>query len=300
MKQGMESGKATAADLVKLIRPRQWVKNFFVIAPLVFSKNLINPFLVLYSLGAFVLFSLASGFVYVFNDLKDMDADRLHPVKKNRPLASGRVGVGTGKIFACVLAITALSGGWSLKWKFGAFLTGYLLLNLLYTIVLKRVPYLDVAGIALGFLLRVLAGAAVVNVKPSVWLMVCTVLLAAYLGLGKRAFELRVLGDKASEHRKVLSGYHPKHLKIALVVLGVTTLAAYFFYTLAPHTVSFFGTGDLVWTTPFPAIGLFRFGQLLKTGKSEDSPTEEMLKDPIFLINMAAWILSVLAIIYLF
>ncbi len=300
MKQEPESEKATAADLVKLIRPHQWVKNFFVIAPLVFSKNLTNPVLVLTSLGAFVLFSLASGFVYVYNDIMDMDADRLHPVKKNRPLASGRIGVRTGKIYALILAGAALAGGWCLGWEFGLFLSGYLLLNLFYTVLFKKVPYLDVASIATGFLFRVLAGAAVVKVEPSVWLMVCTVLLAAYLGLGKRAFEIRLLGDKAPEHRKVLSGYNPKHLKAALILLGVTTLVAYFFYTMAPHTVRFFGTRDLVWTTPFPAIGLFRFGQLLQTGNSKDGPTEEMLKDPIFLINMAAWFLSVSAIIYFF
>lgn len=286
--------------LIKLIRPRQWVKNLFVLAPVVFSKNLMNLNLFSKAVAAFVLFSLASGVVYIFNDLKDVDADRNHPVKKNRPVASGEISVFVGKIYLGVMTIGVLTGGWFIGVAFLLYICGYLVLNFFYTVYLKRVPYLDVACISCGFLLRVLSGAAVVEVKPSIWLMICTGLLAAYLGLGKRAFELRLLGGKAAGHRSVLSKYKRKHLQIALHLLGFMTVGAYFLYTRAPHTVRFFGTQDLVWTTIFPAIGMFRFWQLLERGDSMAGPTEEMLKDPVFLINMVGWIASVLCVIYFF
>lgn len=293
-----ESSGSTLLGLLKLVRPHQWVKNLFVLAPLVFSKRLMEIPLVLQAVGAFFLFSLTSGVVYVFNDLKDIEADRRHPVKKRRPLASGQVSVQVGKTLVGVLGVVALGGGFAVGISFGAFLFGYLVLNLFYTLYFKRVPYVDVACIATGFLLRVLAGAAVVGVDPSVWLIVCTGLLAAFLGLGKRAFELRVLGKEAPSHRAVLAKYRLYHLNIALVIAGVATLVAYLLYTRSPHTVAFFGTHHLMWTAPFPAIGLFRFGMILRRGDTHESPTEEMLKDPVFLINMAVWATSVLAIIY--
>jgi 4-hydroxybenzoate polyprenyltransferase len=281
-----------------ILRPRQWVKNLFVVAPLVFSKHLLDPTQVARSAAAFLLFCLISGVVYIINDLKDIDADRSHPVKKNRPLPAGRLRPGWAKRFAGGLfVLTALCAVW-LAPIFAALLGAYWVLNLLYTFWLKRVPYLDVACIASGFLLRVLAGAAVLLVTPSIWLIVCTGLLAAFLGLGKRASELSLLGKQAWRHRPVLKRYRLSHLKIAMAVLGVTTLIGYIAYTLSPHTRQFFGTRQLYWTIPFPAFGLFRFAQLAMRKEAKDSPTDRMLRDVLFLINMVCWAVVVIGIIY--
>jgi 4-hydroxybenzoate polyprenyltransferase len=281
-----------------VLRPRQWVKNLFVLAPLVFSKHLLEPWLVLRSVAGCALFCAISGVVYIINDLRDVEADRHHPVKKKRPIAAGVLRQRSAMIFAGVLAALAFGGGVALDWVFGGLLLAYLVLNFVYTVGLKKVPYLDVASIATGFLLRVLAGAAVLDVRASTWLIICTGLLAAFLGFGKRASELTALGEEAGRHRPVLKKYRLGHLKIALVIFGLATLAAYAAYTVSAQTRRFFGTDQLYWTIPFAAFGLLRFGQLLMKRGVEESPTETMLRDPPFLVNLGVWAVTVVVIIY--
>jgi len=285
------------------MRPRQWVKNLFVFLPLVFAKYLDQPGQVLDALLAFVSFSAASGAVYVLNDLRDLEADRCHPTKRRRPLASGRLGRREAMwLFGGGVMVAAAFGGTVDVLSGGRFFTlvvfGYLFLNVVYSGWLKRVAYLDVACIAAGFLLRVTGGAVAVSVHPSGWLLTSTALLAAYLGLGKRAHELKVLGDRAAEHRPVLSQYRPLHVKWVMVFLGLATLVAYVVYTTAEHTIAFFGTQRLVWTAPFAAYGLFRFWQLVLDGRRQDSPTDAMLRDAAFLVNIALWALSIVIVIY--
>lgn len=274
------------------------MKNLFVLAPLVFSKHLLEPWPVAKAAAAFALFCAVSGVVYIINDLRDVEADREHPIKRRRPIASGALPKRSAKIFAGTLAVLAFGGGVALDLGFVAFLFGYLGLNLVYTIGLKKIPYLDVGSIATGFLLRVLAGAAVIDVKASIWLMICTGLLAAFLGFGKRASELSALGVRAAKHRPVLDKYRLSHLKVTLALFGLATLAAYAAYTISPHTRSFFGTENLYWTIPFAAFGLLRFGQLLMRRGVDESPTETMLKDAPFIINLVVWFVSVVVIIY--
>ncbi|MCD6499768.1 MAG: decaprenyl-phosphate phosphoribosyltransferase [Deltaproteobacteria bacterium] len=293
----------TIALWFETLRPRQWVKNLFVFLPLVFAKYLDESGRVLDAFLAFVSFSAASGAVYVLNDLRDLEADRRHPTKKQRPLASGRLAQRDAKWLLGGVVILALGLGLLVDvLSGGRFFTlvvlGYLLLNVAYSGGLKRVAYVDVACIAAGFLLRVSGGAMAVSVHPTGWLLTSTALLAGYLGLGKRAHELKLLGDRAAEHRPVLAQYRPLHVSWAMAVLGSITVVGYIVYTTTAHTRAFFRTDRLVWTVPFAAYGLFRFWQLVVDDRRQDSPTDAMLRDAPFLVNIVLWGLSIVVVIY--
>lgn len=286
----------------KTLRPHQWVKNLFVAAPLVFAKHLLDAGYLVRAALATLIFCALSGAVYAFNDVRDVEADRAHPTKRHRPIAAGALSERGAMILAGVLAIFALAGGAVLSWQFAVFAAIYLANNLAYTLWLKRVAFLDVGLIATGFLLRVLAGAAAIGVPASTWLLTCTGLLAAFLGLGKRAHELAAAeraGRDAAATRASLAGYRAPVVRTAMVVLAVATTAAYVLYTLDEHTRGFFGTEDLVWTAPFCALGVVRFAWLaLRPGGRDDGPTEAMLRDWPFLLNLAGWSVAVLLIIY--
>ncbi len=288
------------AALVKTIRPQQWVKNVFVAAPLVFSRHLTDVDQVARTLVAVLAFCLLSGAVYAFNDVRDVDADRVHPKKKLRPIAAGSLSERGALIFAAILAIVALTACTVLSWKLALFASGYLLQNVAYSIWLKHIAFVDVGVIASGFLLRVLAGAAAIAVPASPWLLVCTVLLAVLLGLGKRAHELawaeRTGSDKAT--RAALSGYRLPVVRIAMLGLAAITCGAYVAYTLDSRTIEFFGTDRLVISAPFVALGILRFMVLALWRPKDDSPTEAMLKDPWFLLILAGAVATILVIIY--
>lgn len=285
--------------LLKTLRPHQWVKNIFVLAPLVFSKNLLSVRHLLTAAGAMALFCLASGVVYLINDLVDLERDQNHPVKRLRPIASGTLSVGAARLAAAVLGPGVLAGGYLLSRPLALVLAGYITLNLFYSIVLKHLPYLDVLSIAAGFLLRVLGGALALNVVASVWLLICTALLACYLALGKRAHELASLGEDARLARAVLDRYRLSHVKIVMLVVALATLVAYVLYTVSAETRAAFGTSYLAATGPFTLIGLLRFYQLVTKPHQEASPTDEMLRDLPFLANVALWGLTVVVVIYL-
>lgn len=284
--------------LVRALRPHQWVKNLFVAAPLVFGKTLFERGPALRVCVAVGLFCLLCGAVYLVNDLLDLEADRVHPKKRLRPLAAGRLSVRTARTAAALLFAGALAGLWSLEPSVGAFASAYLVLNLAYSLALKRVPFVDVLCIAAGFLLRVLTGAYAANVPPSAWLLVCTGLLAAFLGYGKRAHEIGASGDRAHSQRAVLGRYPVGLLKAALYGLGVATVIAYVLYTRAEHTLAYFGTGKLVWTSPFVAFGVWRFLWIVARRADAESPTAEMLRDGPFRVNLVLWVAMVTAIIY--
>ncbi len=292
------SWRGGALALLVGMRPGQWVKNLFVLAPLVFAKYLSHPERALQALAAFACFCVASGVVYLVNDIRDLEADRLHPVKRHRPLASGRLRVSVAAWAAALAAGASVALGALLGRLFVLVLAGYYLLNVAYSLKLKTVPYLDVAAIAAGFLLRVLAGSAAVAVSPSRWLLACTVLLASYLGLGKRLHELVSLGDGAAGHRQVLAHYRRRHLDLVMAVLGAATLASYVAYTLSEHTRAFFGTDYLAASAPFVAYALYRFRKLALEADRPASPTEAMLRDPPFLAALALWGVCVLGVIY--
>lgn len=284
--------------LIRTLRPHQWVKNLFVAAPLVFSKNLFAASQLGRAALAVLCFCLLSGAVYILNDIVDVEKDRAHPRKCRRPIAAGQLAAGTARIAAVILAVIGLGGAAFLSLAFLATAAGYLSLNLLYSFWLKRIPFVDVVTIAVGFLLRVLAGTFAIHVSPSSWLLVCTALLACFLGFGKRSHELAGAGASAGRQRAVLAGYRLGHLNVALWVLALLTTVAYFLYARAPHTVDFFGSQRMIFTTPFIAIGIWRFMHLVRHRPQAESPTEEMLRDKVFLANILAWMVAVLAVIY--
>ncbi len=284
--------------LLKTLRPRQWFKNVFVAAALVFSLQLGNGESVLRTLAAMALFSLASGCVYVLNDLLDAAADRLHPQKRHRPIASGALPVPVAWTFFALATPTCLALGFWLERRFGAVLASYLLLNVAYSLYLKQIPFLDVLLIAGFFMLRVLAGAYAIQVPVSPWLIACTFLLATFLAVGKRAHELATAED-AGAQRAVLAKYDLGTLRLSMWALAAVTTAVYAAYTLSDHTVQTFGTRLLALTTPFPLVGILRFIHLVTTRHEAESPTEEMLKDPFFMGNLAVYVVLVAAILYL-
>jgi 4-hydroxybenzoate polyprenyltransferase len=283
--------------LLEACRPRQWVKNVFVAAALVFAKRLGDPRTALRALAAIAIFCAVSSAVYLWNDLIDVEKDRAHPHKRNRPLASGRLSTGTARIASATLAAGALALSWLVDWRFAACVLAYLVNNFAYSLWLKRVVYLDVLSIAAGFLLRVAAGAFAIDVEASAYLFLCTGLLATYLGFGKRAHELALAGDRAHEQRAVLRSYRPEVLRVALWVTAAAAFVCYVLYTRAEHTVRFFGTTRMLWTAPFAAFGMLRFYALVQAPKGE-SPTEEILKDAPFMLNILTWGAAITLIIY--
>ncbi len=289
-----------ARALLLTLRPHQWVKNLFVAAPLVFSRHLSDGTYVLRAAAAVACFCLLSGAVYAFNDVRDVVADRAHPDKRHRPIAAGHLGENTALWAAAALAALALAGAAALHWQVAAFGAGYAAVNLSYSLKLKHVAFVDVALIASGFLLRVMAGAAAIAVRPSVWLLVCTGLLAAMLGLGKRAHELAWAKSSGSQSttRAALAGYRLPLVRGAVLVLGAATAVAYVLYCRDPHTISFFHTDRLIFTAPFPVIGIARFAMLALYRPSRKSPTDAMLRDALFLANLVAWAISVVWIVY--
>ncbi len=289
--------------LIKAVRPHQWVKNLFVAAPLVFAKRLSDPHTVVLAVAAFFAFCAISGAVYLVNDVLDVEKDRAHPVKKFRPIAAGQLSPRLAVSAAVLLSILAIAGGFAIAPSFAAVLAGYLLLNLAYSVQIKHIAFVDVSSIALGFLLRVLGGAFAIHVEASPWLLACTGLLAAFLGFGKRAHEHAQALAAAAEGgvgktRAVLERYKKEHLRGALYLFGLATCASYVFYTQAEHTVTFFGTTNMIFTAPFCFAGIGRFLWLVTRRPAGDSPTEAMLRDLPFVANLALWGAAVLAIIY--
>jgi 4-hydroxybenzoate polyprenyltransferase len=293
------SEMTAAIALVKTLRPHQWVKNLFVAAPLVFARHMLDAPYVLRSLAVIAAFCALSGAVYAFNDVRDIEADRAHPTKRARPVAAGAISEQSALWAAAVLAIGALGGCIALGWTTAALASAYFAQNVAYSVKLKQIAFLDVALIASGFLFRVLAGAAAIAVPTSRWVLACTALLACLLGLGKRAHELawaRRTGRTAT--RAALAGYRMPIVRVLMLVLAVATCAAYVAYTLDARTIREFGTDQLVWSSPFVGLGILRFLWLSLYNRSDDSPTEVMLRDPWFLADLAGATAAMLYIIY--
>lgn len=288
------------AALLKTVRPQQWVKNVFVAAPLVFARHLEDSTYLWRTAIAVLAFCALSGAVYTFNDVRDVEADRVHPKKKFRPIAAGELSERGAMIWAGVLAVGALATCFVLSWKLALFAGLYLAQNVAYSVRLKHVAFVDVGLIASGFMLRVLGGAAAIDVPPSGWLLVCTALLATFLGLGKRAHELAWAERTGQAHdtRAALAGYRIPVVRVCMLVLALATCAAYVAYTVDEHTVRFFGTDQLAYSSPFVALGIVRFLFLALWWPKDDSPTEAMLKDPWFLLDLAAAVATILYIIY--
>jgi 4-hydroxybenzoate polyprenyltransferase len=284
--------------MIRLLRPAHWAKNVFVLAPLVFAQRLNDPVALNNGLMAFAAFCLASSAVYLFNDIRDREEDRLHPMKRLRPIAAGDVTVLTATILGLILATVSLTLASSLGWPFFIILAIYLVLNQLYSAGLKHTVILDVMIVSLGFVLRVLAGGAAVHVQVSAWLLLCTFFIALFLAFSKRRHELILLAEDASGQRPVLSHYSPAFLDQMINVVTASTVVAYAMYAISPETAEKFHTRHLIYTIPMVLFGIFRYLYLIYQRPSNRNPTEAILRDPPFLINMVLWGLAALWIVY--
>jgi 4-hydroxybenzoate polyprenyltransferase len=285
------------SGLLISLRPEQWTKNVIVFAALIFGQRLFDPAAVGRSLAAFLVFCALSGVVYLINDVSDREADRLHLHKRKRPIAAGDVTPALALGAAAVVGAAALGAAFWLRPAFGWIAAAYLALFVGYSRVLKHVVILDVLTIAIGFVLRAAAGAAVIVVPMSNWLLVCTILGALFLGLCKRRHELTLLADTAAGHRRILEEYNPYLLDQMIGVVTASTLVAYIIYCTSPETTQKFGTAHLVLTTPFPIYGIFRYLYLVHQ-KGAGSPSEVLLTDRPLLASIVLWGLAVIAIIY--
>jgi 4-hydroxybenzoate polyprenyltransferase len=285
--------------LLGALRPHQWSKNVFVLAPLVFAQALDDPTSVQRAGWAFVAFCLASSAVYLFNDILDRDEDRKHPLKRHRPFAAGTVPVPIGIVTALGLATAALMVASRLNRTVVLVLGLYLGLNLLYTLGLKRVVILDVLIISVGFVLRVLGGGHAIEVEVSDWLLMCTIFVSLLLALSKRRHELILLANHAADQRHVLGQYSAPFLDQMVNVVTASSVLSYALYAVAPETVENFGGGELIYTLPFVLFGIFRYLYLIYHKKTPRNPTEALLWDAPFMANMVLWAGAVLWIVYL-
>lgn len=287
-----------AMSLVLSLRPSQWTKNLIVFAALMFGQRLLDVRAVAYAVAAFAVFCALSGVVYLINDVADREADRIHPTKRQRPIASGALSVPVALTTAAVLAAAALGAAFWLRPAFGLLGAIYLALLASYSGPLKHLVIIDVLTIAIGFVLRAAAGAVVIGVAISHWLLILTILLALFLALSKRRHELVLLADGATSHRRILQEYSPYLLDQMISVVTASTLVAYAFYTVSPETVAKFGTDRLVWTLPFPLYGIFRYLYLVHQKEGGGSPAEMLLNDRPLLVCVALWAITVAAILY--
>lgn len=285
--------------LLKTMRPRQWTKNAFVLAALVFDRQLTNPTSLAHSLLGFALFCLVSSSVYIINDILDIEADRNHPEKRNRPIASGKLPVAYALAAAALILVISFPVAYWLSPGFAAITFVYLLLNLAYSNWLKNIPLIDVLVIAAGFVLRVGAGVSLITVERfSPWLYVVTILLALYLGFGKRRAELTLLADGDNSHRRVLDGYTIPLLDQLITIVSSTTIIAYSLYTFSAPNLP--DNHSMMLTIPFVIYGIFRYLYLIQVKREGGAPEELLLSDRPLQAAIGLWGLSILIIFYIF
>jgi 4-hydroxybenzoate polyprenyltransferase len=293
-----EVPRSTAWLLFRSLRPEQWSKNLILFGGLLFGLRLLDPTSVVRATLAFVIFCALSGVVYLMNDIMDREADKRHPLKCRRPIASGALSPGTAGITAIVLGVASLGGAWLLGPSFFLVAAAYVALQALYSGPLKHVVILDVLTIAFGFVLRAVGGAVVIDVPISHWLLLDTVLLALFLALSKRRHELTLLAEGATSHRRILEEYSPYLLDQMISVVTASTLMGYALYTVSPDTVAKFGTDLLALTIPFPLYGIFRYLYLVHQKKGGGSPSTMLLTDWPLLLCVALWACALVLIIY--
>lgn len=288
---------------LRMLRPAQWLKNGVVPAAYVFARwdpgqsAHVEGFLpLLFEAVAVACFCCVSSGIYLINDVRDVEADRAHPVKCRRPVAAGEVSVKAALAAAAALLAAGLAGSLALPWGFSAVLAGYVLMQVVYTFSLKRIPYVDVFVIAIGFVLRAIAGALALSVRISPWLLLCTFLLALFLALCKRRHEKILLEANGAQHREALTGYDRYLLDIQIGVTASATLVSYAMYTLSEETVRRFNTNALGLTIPFVVFGLFRYLDLVYRHDEGGRPEKVMLTDKVLIVTVLGYILTALAV----
>lgn len=282
--------------MLTLIRPRQWIKNVFVAAPLFFTPDKVSPSTVFTVLAGIVVFSMAASAVYCLNDLRDREADRSHPVKRRRPLASGAVSPATAVVLMALLATGSLAGAFSLGARVFAVIAAYLLLNVAYSLYLKRVAIIDVLIVAFGFVLRIEAGSLLIGTEPSAWILIVTGLLALFIALAKRRDD--VVRDIGAEHRKSLDGYSRQFLDASIMAVLSMLLVSYLIFTTDEAVMERLGTHRLYFTAPFVIAGVLRYLQLTVVYERSGSPTDLVYRDAGLQISIAGWLATFAFILY--
>ena len=288
-----------ALAYLKLIRPKQWLKNFFVFAPLIFAQELFHVPAVLESLKAFAAFCLCASAIYTLNDITDLEADRAHPEKRHRPIAAGLIPVPAALILFSLLLAAAVVLTSQMDGRFLVVLATYVVVNVAYSLRLKEVMLLDVFMVAAGFMFRVVGGAYAINVRVSSWLVLCSLFVSLFLGFAKRRGELLVaLGSGTESKRKVLSLYRVDFIDQMLTITAAGTVISYALYTVAPRTIEVFHTEKLIYTTVFVLYGMFRYLYLTHTSSSVENPTNSVTSDVPILMTGILWILACIVLIY--
>jgi 4-hydroxybenzoate polyprenyltransferase len=284
---------------IRALRPKQWTKNALVFAGLIFGHQFQNSRLILTSVGAFVLFCALSSSIYLINDVCDIEEDRKHPRKCNRPFAAGILAPSTGIVSSLVLMAVALSGFFSFNLASGLIALSYVVLQFAYSLRLKHVVILDLLCVSLGFVIRAAIGATAIRVVISPWLLVCTILLALFLTMCKRRQELQAAGPEAVNQRPILGEYSPYLLDQMIAVVTASTLTSYCVYTMSDRTVRELGTDKLIYTIPFVLYGIFRYLYLVHQREAGEAPDQVLLTDAPLLLDVVLYGVTVLAILAL-
>jgi 4-hydroxybenzoate polyprenyltransferase len=287
-------------NLIRLIRPKQWIKNFFVFAPLLFSKHVFHTEYLIPSLLAFMIFCLTSSVVYIINDISDAESDRVHPQKKFRPIASGEVSIRQGIITTVILSVIVITGLLYMNKLFALVIVIYLITNILYSLKIKSVVLLDVFFISFGFMLRVLGGAAAINVPISNWMVLTTIFISLFLAISKRRAELSqaVNTENLERQRKVLKDYSVEFADQLNTIAAAGTIISYALYTVSERTIRTFETDKLIYTTPFVIYGIFRYMYLMHQKNMGESPTSIVTKDIPIILDVIGWFIFSILIIY--
>jgi 4-hydroxybenzoate polyprenyltransferase len=292
-------------SLVRALRPAQWIKNSVVIAAWFFARwdpgqrdHILEQSALLQVVTAVCAFCMVSSAVYLINDLHDIDVDRLHPIKKSRPLAAGEISKQSAVVVALLLLLFSFTSALLLPLGYIAVLAGYVVMQLLYTFFLKRIAFVDIFVIAIGFVMRAVAGALALTVRISPWLLLCTFLLSLFLALCKRRHEKTQAADSGSSFRETLAGYDIHVLDIQIGVTAASTLVCYAMYTLSSDTIERFGTSGLGLTIPFVVFGIFRYLDLVYTGGSGGRPEKVLLGDKIMIITILCFAAAALAVFW--
>ena len=284
-------------ELLRLMRPHQWVKNAFVFTGLLFGHAWHNAILVQQVIAAVIAFSFISSCIYIINDIVDREQDRRHPKKQRRPLAAGTVSVPGAIMLASILAVAAIMLGYWVSSIVLWIIVAYAIMNLAYSFQLKHVVILDVFIIATGFMLRILAGTLGVGIPPSQWLLLCGLMVTLFLGFTKRRAEIIALTDDKTSHRKVLEHYSPVLLDKMIGITAAGLIMSYSLYTMNPDTIHTHGTPNLIYTVPFVMYGVFRYIYLLHHQSQGGDPSRDLVRDPHLLITVSAWLIATIWLI---
>jgi len=282
-----------------IMRPKQYIKNIFILLPLFFAGQITNTVLLVNALVAFVAFSLSASAVYILNDYKDIKEDRKHPKKKSRPLASGLISKNIALSLMIILLITGFILMATISTKALVILGIYVILNICYSLKLKRFAIIDVTIIAIGFVLRLFVGSFAYEIPLKIWIVIMTFLLALFLALAKRRDDVQIFKKSGNKMRKSVDGYNLQLIDGSMMVMSAVVIVAYLLYTTSHEIIEKFQNENLYLTTLFVIFGLMRYLQITLVEKNSGSPTETIFKDKIMQINLVLWVLSFIWLIYM-